>query len=438
MTLTTVVRGHNPSASPANRRLYCFLLIVLAGLFLRLSLMPFFCHVDFLSEMRRVHETLQVGYYYPGKTRLVVYFIELFFMRIFLPFLPDARTMFFLADGASTTAGLTSYALFVGDPFIFRTLFLLKIPYLIFDLATAGVLYRLFAQKKRQILAVACWLFNPVTLYTFYIFGRYESIGIFFIAMSIFMLQKKRVIWATVMLGMAVNSREMYVFFIPLFLLANISFSESWYGNAKKIWLPALILILMFILPTLVQKAFSLHSIFAGNGGSIVAHEIGRFWGLHLHWLSPFFAAYAVICLWLVETSMGSSLKKYVLAAGLTIGSFFFCCTNSAHYSSWLVLFPVCMLYFDRHIVFALVLFCCCWLFFWLFNTDAGVFTLFLASPIHKALFAIKTIPELYIMHAIPRGFPALQYVKWFLHTMYAVSIGYLMFKMVKRPEDVR
>jgi hypothetical protein len=415
----------------------CFLLLLLAGLLVRLLIMPFFCHVDFLSEMRRVHETILAGYYYPGKARLVVYFVEMAFMQLFLPFLPDAQTMFFVADGASSTAGLTSYSLFVSSPCIFRTLFLLKIPYLLFDMGTAIVLFIMFKEKKQQLAAVACWLFNPVTLYTFYIFGRYESIAIFFMAMSILMVSRNRLILAAIMLGVAVNSREMYIFFIPLFLLVQISKSISWIENCKRICVSLAILVVMFVLPVFIQKFFSLHP-FINSGGSVVAHEISRFWGLHLHWVSPFFALYAIICLWLIETRNPSEHFKYVAATAMTIGSFFICCTHSAHYSSWFVLYPICMLFFNRKTVFALGLFSLCWFVFWLFNTDAGVFTLFLASPLHKNLFGLKSIPQLYEYQSSLRGWPDLQFIKWFFHTMYAVSIGYLMVKMIKEPARVR
>jgi len=414
---------------------HCFLLLLLAGLLVRLLLMPFFCHVDFLSEMRRVHETIVAGYYYPGKARLVVYAVEAVVMKLFLPFLPHANTMFFVADGAQSTAGLGAFSLFVSSPYIFRTLFLLKIPYLFFDLATAVVLYRMFNEKKHQLTAVACWLFNPITLYTFYIFGRYESIAIFFIAMSILMLRQKKMIWASIMLGIAVNSREMYVFFIPIFLLSQLSPERRFLENSKSIFLPTIIVCLLLILPALVQRIFSLHP-FVTSSGSVVAHEISRFWGLQLNWLSPFFAAYAIICLWLIETKKTSEHLKFVVAAAMTIGIFFICCTHSAHYSSWLILYPICMLFFDRKVVFALLLFSLCWFVYWLFNTDAGVFTLFLASPVHKNLFGCKSIPQLYQFQAAGRGLPNLQFIRWFLHTMYAVSIGYLLVKMVREPKN--
>ncbi len=411
-------------------------LLFLAGLLIRLLLMPFFCHVDFLSEMRRVHETLLTGHYYPGKTRLVVYFIEMISMRIFLPFLPDADTMFFIADGASTTAGIHAFSLFVSDPYIFRTLFLLKIPYLLFDMGTALVLYKLFIGKRHQFAAVACWLFNPVTLYAFYIFGRYESISIFFISLSIFLLKERRWLPAALMLGLAVNSREMYIFFIPLFVLSLFSRHEPWHHNIKKLAAPTGLLMLMLLGPALIQKIYHLHPFFV-NKVSVVSHEIGRFWGLQINWFSPFFAGYASLCLFLIESRNRDVMYRYTLSAGLTIAWFFFCCTHSAHYASWLIIFPIVMLYFGRDTLFPFLLYCLVWILFWLFNTDAGVFTLFLASPVHKTLFAYKTIPQLYEMHAIPRGLPPLQFIRWFLHTMYAVSIGYLMIMMVKRRSDV-
>ncbi len=410
-------------------------LLLLAGLLLRLLLMPFFCHVDFLSEMRRVYATLLAGHYYPGKTRLVVYFIEMAFMRIFLPFLPDADTMFFLADGESTTAGIHAFSLFVSDPYIFRTLFLLKIPYLLFDMGTAIVLYRMFAGKKHQRTAVACWLFNPVTLYAFYIFGRYESIAIFFISLSLLMLKEKRSLLAALMLGLAINSREMYVFFLPLLVLSLSSRHDTWFHNIKKITGPIVLLVFMLLAPTLIQNLLHLQPFFAGKV-SVLSHEIGRFWGLQINWFSPFFAGYAALCLFLIESESRDAMHKYVLSSGLTIAWFFFCCTHSAHYASWLVIFPISLLYFNKRTLFPLCLYCLTWILFWLFNTDAGVFTLFLASPIHKTLFAFKSIPQLYEMHAIPRGLPPLQFVRWFLHTMYAVSIGYLMIMMIKRRTD--
>ncbi len=410
--------------------------LFLAGLVLRLLLMPFFCHVDFLSEMRRVYATLTAGYYFPGTSRLIVYYVEMAFMQLFLPFLPHADTMFFVANGASTTAGIHAYSLFVSDPYIFRTLFLLKIPYLLFDMGTALVLYRMFAGKRQQMTAVACWLFNPVTLYAFYIFGRYESISIFFVSLSILMLREKRRLLAALMLGLAVNSREMYIFFLPLFVLALISRHNTWRENIKQFALPAVLLLLMLLAPMLIKKLFHLQPFFAGKV-SVVSHEIGRFWGLEINWFSPFFAGYAALCLFLVENESWDVMYRYVLSAGLTIAWFFFCCTHSAHYASWLIIFPISMLYFGKNTLLPFFLYCFCWILFWLFNTDAGVFTLFLASPIHKTLFAFKSIPQLYEQLWMPLGLPPLQFIRWFLHTMYAVSIGYLMIMMIKRQRDV-
>lgn len=412
------------------------MLLLLVGILLRLFLMPFFTHVDFLSEMRRVHEIILSGYSFPATARLVVFFIETLFMKLSLPILPDAETMFFVSKGEQATAGLNAFSLFISDPYIFRTLLLLKMPYLFFDIGTAVVLFGLLKGNKNQIMAVSIWLFNPITLYAFYIFGRFESIAIFFLAMTMYMLHRQRLFWAAAMLGMAINSRITYILLLPFFVLSLYDTTKNWFINYQRILLPSLLLSLLAIFPFMIKTLLSLQPLFPGKD-PFVAGQFGRFWGLQLQWLSLFIAGYAILCLWIIEAQGKDSLYKFMLASGSCLALFLIFCTPSAHFTSWLVIFPICMYYFQRHVIFAFFLLSCCWCSFWLFNTDDGVFTMFLASPVHKSLFTIKTIPQLYEMYSIPRGLPKLEFIRWFFQTLLAVSLGYVIYKMAKGPAYV-
>ena len=59
-------------------------LLILIGITLRLLIMPFFAHIDLFSEFRRVVYSISNDIYFPQQNRLVTFYIEYFFLTIFL------------------------------------------------------------------------------------------------------------------------------------------------------------------------------------------------------------------------------------------------------------------------------------------------------------------------------------------------------------------
>lgn len=409
-----------------------FLLWMLGGLLLRLLIMPFFCHADFLSEYRRVYMTVETGIYFPQMTRLVVYYIELFFMRLFLPLLDSAQAVFYFTNFEGSTAGLPQYFLFVSDPGIFRTLFLLKIPYLIFDLGTAIVVFRMLAGKPRQFLALKIWLFNPVTLYAFYLFGRFESIPIFFLALTLRLVQRQRLLAATVAMGLALNCREIYIILVPVFFLALVDFRLPWTANVRRMLPLVAVAAGMLVLPKAVSAIFDITPLFYGK----TTLETGRATHLldfRLHWMLPFVFAYAMICLWLLE-NRSDIFDRLLTATSLSMTAFFFFISHSAHYVSWLMLFPVLMLYNERDMLKPTVLLCCTWFGLWLFATDAGVFTLLLASPLSIKFSGWLTVPQWYAQTWGTRTAFTLVTMILILNNLYHASLAYLCYKFFAKP----
>lgn len=84
---------------------------------------------------------------------------------------------------------LTPENLFL-NPEIFRHLFLLKVPYLLFDIFAAIILLKLFSKENEKRLVFFLWMFNPVTLYSSYMIGQFDIIPTFFVILAIFLAQK--------------------------------------------------------------------------------------------------------------------------------------------------------------------------------------------------------------------------------------------------------
>ena len=245
--IQSFMRNHRP-----------YLILFLCGLLIRLVLMPYFTHVDLFSEYRRVYKTIELGNYFPGLKRLVVYYVELFFLKLSLPFISDPAITFHFTDLARSTADLESFFLFVNHDNIYRILFFFKFPYLLFDVGTFLLLYKMIKEHPKRIWALGIWWFNPITIFAFYLFGRYESIPLFFIMLTIFFLQRNKILFSAFALGLAVNSREINIIYLPIFLLSILRSPENdipWGRHAMKTLIPSIfILIILYMFPILANQ----------------------------------------------------------------------------------------------------------------------------------------------------------------------------------------
>ncbi|MGD9976119.1 MAG: hypothetical protein AB7S77_23935 [Desulfatirhabdiaceae bacterium] len=420
---------------PFKIRTYCdrhsrFLQIMAAGLLLRLLVMPFFAHVDFLSEYARVYKSIIYGNPFAYSSRMVLSLIEIAWMTICLPLFPDGGSGFLFSDPARSTAGLSDYFLFVSDPGIYRTLFLLKIPYLIFDMGTAAIIFHMMDGKARQWTALKLWLFNPVTLYAFYLFGRYESIPLFFIALTLLMLARQKPLWAALVFGIALNCREIHIVYAPLFVLSLLAFPIT-LKHIYKTMVPAVLIIAAsYLLPIGMKHIVSVQPQIIGQlkTGSDFGHAL---FGMRFNWLIPFIFSYAIICLGLIE-SRRDPFFKFILSACLVMISFFLFVAHSAHYVSWMMIFPIVLLGLDRNTVKPLVLFYCAWILFWAFRTDAGVFTLFLASPLSMNFFGWRTLPQVYAENVRHGALINLDMLILIARDIYGACLVYLGYKAVR------
>ena len=64
--------------------------------------------------------------------------------------------------------------------------------------------------------------------------------------------------------------------------------------------------------------------------------------------------------------------------------------------------------------------------------TDAGVFTLFLATPLSPNFFGVKTVPQLYGEHFGPNAALNLTSLIWILRNIYAATLTVIFCMLIK------
>lgn len=211
---------------------------LLAGLLARLLLMPLAAHSDLMHMYWNAHLVLSGQQAAFGLQTLLIY-AHAAYLWLLGSLLPPAGSLWisqadkpflnpFLGGRVVSTQGWFD---FISHPQAYRTLFLLKLPYLFFDLACVWLLYRLGTGRSKSSSLVKLWWLNPILIFAVYVFGRHEVVALFFVLLSIYLTQRGRRMWGLLALGVAIALRYYAIFLLPFYVL---SFETSW-----KKWLLA-------------------------------------------------------------------------------------------------------------------------------------------------------------------------------------------------------
>lgn len=203
---------------------------LLLGLFLRLILMPFTLHPDIraidLGAYLISQKTEWLTFYDylsnidPDHLLVKTYGTDLFIYPPLAYLVPGAFMFFlgplydfsfnhlFLLDMEKT------YRMFE----LFKTLFLLKLPYLLFDFLLAFLLYHLFTKEKGKT-AFKLWLVNPVTLYATFAIGQIDIFPTLLVVTALFFALKEKKELSILMLGLGGAFKLFPLLFLPIFAL---------------------------------------------------------------------------------------------------------------------------------------------------------------------------------------------------------------------------
>lgn len=206
---------------------------ILWGIFIRLLVMPFFTHTDLFhinyypyhfatqgvwdiySFYKDIFKTWG-GNYYPPLCYYVFGFY-LYLIKLILPglnYLMEGYKNVFLSGG-----GHIAHFLMAGEnDYIYRQIFMFKLPYLVIDIALVWLLLKLTKDPVRKKVAFL-WAFNLIILYATYLFGQFDILPTFFIIWALYLGSKGHKYEALFSLGVATALKNFPIILMPLFVL---------------------------------------------------------------------------------------------------------------------------------------------------------------------------------------------------------------------------
>ena len=413
-------------------RMRQFILITLLAILIRLLLLPFFGHIDFFSEYRRIFHLYENGNLFLG-SRFVTAFTEYLNFSFWSPLIAEKSSMFRVEKLTETTASHLQFFAFVNHHAIFRTFLLLKLPYLIFDVGIGIALYHFFKNKQASIRAICIWFFNPITLFSFYIFARFESIPLFYLCMGLFFLNREQPLWASLFLGLSIWAREINVTILPFVLIYIFRTPvTSW---TQRFGTLGIIGIFFGLASNVIPNLLGMHNQFRGSSPETIGgfDQALSLIGFNFQWYYPFVIAYVFIAIWLFTKT---KLEKHHLFAALAIYycTFFLMVTHSVHYVAWAVLvFSIIGALHPRFIA-GFAFFSVTWIAYWMVATDLGVFTQWLAIPSSLFFSNMPNIPALLDHFVLSNMAFKLHHVIRIFHSIYAAGLIYcaiLIFKFL-------
>ncbi|MCX6808598.1 MAG: hypothetical protein NTW50_02940 [Candidatus Berkelbacteria bacterium] len=224
-------------------------IFIIFGILVRLLLMPIAVHDDMLSSTWRDY-----AYIFRGNLKIddLLDLAMAGYLKLFRPLFSELPSMLDRAR-ANLATGTVAYDTFVNSRVALRYLFFLKIPYLIFDLASLAVIWKILEDRQQKLRGVIFWALNPALLFATFMWGRFETLPIFLTLLAFLFAYKKNPQASIAVLSLAISARTGYVLFLPFFL---IYFARDW----KQILTYSII----GLLPMFVTS--HLFGIFGGGG----------------------------------------------------------------------------------------------------------------------------------------------------------------------------
>lgn len=140
-------------------------------------------------------------------------------------------------------------------------LFLLKLPYFIFDISIAFLLMKLFKTEKEKKLVFALWIFNPVNLYATYMIGQFDIIPTFLTVLALFIATKKQsLILSAVLLGLGAGFK-----IFPILFLIPLAFVKKTLTDKLKMMFAGGISYIFFSFPFILSEGFRRTALLASQ-----------------------------------------------------------------------------------------------------------------------------------------------------------------------------
>jgi hypothetical protein len=197
--------------------------IIFLALAVRIIIMPFFAHDDLAAEMWRSYNILHGKWiFFNSLTWLtsVIHCATVYCVDLIIPdfakLMPETGISigFFKFDSEKF---IEFWGPFASQAKFMVAVFLFKISYLIFDMLTGWYLCRLVPAGSRRTLIF--WLFNPISIFSAYMWGRHDIIMVCFLVGSLFYLEEKQTGKSILFMLLATSVKPATIIILPLYFL---------------------------------------------------------------------------------------------------------------------------------------------------------------------------------------------------------------------------
>lgn len=358
------------------------LIVVLLGILLRVILMPFTIHHDILSSIWRGTLLVFEGSYRISHLPELIMAAYIFFMKSFLPHLPDLLGSH---SGLTIAPDHGVYFNFLESIYSHRYVFIVKSVFLMVDLLMLVTILK--STLKKHLPVIIFWAINPFILYSAYLWGRFEIIPIYFMLLSMISSSKEMKWQAIIFAGLAVSSRiNFLMYFLPLIIFIS---------DSKKDYVKYLIAGLTpYIITSLFTKL--LIESYSGINGGFQEYLFSSSFGQGFNSISLFPIAVFIIIYFMIKDKKSQKLdyKKYLFYTGIMISSYFAFTFFHPQWLAWLTPIAIMYIYYEKKSIYTLIIMFV--LFFVFIDSYWGPYTstylLFEASnpDFAKSFFSIK------------------------------------------------
>lgn len=197
------------------------------GLALRFAVMPFAVTSDFLAVYWRSHLIAYDGTVFEGYlVNMGAHYAHAASLRLLGPLLPPPDAVWTDPWWWSDSGALAPQVMrdFSTSPDVFQTLFALKLPYLVADLAAGVALVLMLGAVRPEFVrrAWAFWMLSPIGIYAGYLFSRYEAFPVAFVVLALLCVERRRPWLGALALGLAITMRGYPLLLVPLFGLVAV------------------------------------------------------------------------------------------------------------------------------------------------------------------------------------------------------------------------
>ena len=293
--------------------------IFLVGVLIRIILMPFAVHIDMLSATWREHF---LAFASINQAAGVIEYLTSLYVCLAKPLLhslPDILDPLRRDPGE----GSVSYAIFVQSADAMRSLFILKLPYLIADIFFAVFVWKAFGAMKNRSLALILWAFNPFLIYAVYLWGRYDIFPILFSFMAFYFAKKELKYFSLISILIAVYLRISFVIFLPFFLI-------YYWEEIRRWWKYILAIIILAVV-------FSKGMIFAYVGGSFLDYALKGQFGNGFNDVGLLVIVFPLVLFFFYKNCLNNrSFQKLVYFSLIGIIAFYALSYFHPHYIAWI------------------------------------------------------------------------------------------------------